>query len=422
MNMLTNSRWMQTRRGQAGMSLLEALVALVVMSFGMLALAAMQLNLSRNADVAKQRTEAMRLAQERVENMRSFTGISSGAVNWNGLDSLGRTFAFANTNATFAIDSSMSGADTDPMRAATVTVRWLDRAGDNSQINGVAADGVTAFNFNQQVTLSTIISQTDPRDLGIVGNPLPLNRPLRRPKNRNINIPIPAVYLGVDTSATQFDANYAVIFSNLTANVVQICDPNQANATAAQINAAIASGTACVSYNGYVVAGYVGRTGNSITWPTGINHSGLTRNSDPPAGAFSGIRCLYGDATDQNNPGTVITSNSGYKYYICVIPLATPFTWAGTVRLGGVPTNGNYIVCRYQYTQTTVTVNERNIQPYVGVDMSLDEQNYLVTTSNTATCPTSMTLAGVSTGVLHQDCRSSNSPGALATACPAASP
>jgi type IV pilus modification protein PilV len=422
------------RRAQAGMSLLEALVALVVMAFGMLALAGMQLNLSRSADVAKQRTEAMRLAQERVEGMRSFTGISAGTINWNGLDGLTRTFNSTNTNATYAIDSSMSGADTDAMRVASVTVRWLDRAGDNAQVSGVAADGTTPFSFNQQVSLSTVISQTDPSDSGIVGNPLPLNRPLKRPKNRNINIPIPAVYLGAGTSATQFDANYVAIFSNLTANVVQICNPSQANATAAQINSAIAGGTACQTFNGYIIAGYIGRAcsgnGNCTppAWPTGINHSGITRNT-APTGTYSGIRCMFNDATNQNT-GATITANNGYKYYLCVIPLATPFTWSGTVRLGGVDTTGDNIVCRYQYTQTTVTDNERNIQPYVAVSASIDEQNYLVATSNnntngslagsTTVCPSAMTVTGVSVGVLHQDCRSRNP--SRATECPAPSP
>jgi hypothetical protein len=85
----------------------------------------MQMSLSRNADVAKQRTEAMRLAQARIEDMRSFTGISTGAVNWNGLDSIVNTFT--TTNATYTVASTMSGAATDAMRAVNVVVSWLDR-------------------------------------------------------------------------------------------------------------------------------------------------------------------------------------------------------------------------------------------------------------------------------------------------------
>jgi Tfp pilus assembly protein PilV len=417
--MSMNTLCMQRRRGQAGISLLEALVALVVMSFGMLALAAMQLNLSRNADVAKQRSEALRIAEERIELARSFTQLTAnaGAVDWVNLQTDVASPATVTTNATYTVTVAMGGAVTDASRPINVQVAWADRAGDA-----------------QNVALSSIISKTDPSDPGFVGNPLPLNRPLKRPKNRNINIPIPAVYLGAGTSATQFDANYVAIFSNLTANVVQICNPNLANATAAQINAAIAGGTACETFNGYIIAGYIGRAcignGNCTppAWPTGINHSGISRNT-VPTGTYSGIRCMFNDATNQNT-GATITADSGYKYYLCVIPLATPFTWSGTVRLGGVGTTGDNIVCRYQYTQTTVTNNERNIQPYVTVNASIDEQNYLVTTSNnntngslagsTTVCPSAMTVTGVSVGVLHQDCRSRNP--SRATECPAPSP
>lgn len=397
------------RDGQRGMSLLEALVALVVMAFGMLALAGMQLNLSRSADVAKQRIEALRIAQERIELARSFTQLTAnaatGVVDWASLqaDVASPATVTTNTNATYNVAVAVGGTVDDGSRAINVQVAWADRAGET-----------------QSVALTSVISKTDPRDPGFVGNPLPLNTVLKRPKNRNINIPIPAVYLGAGTSATQFDANYVAIFSNLTANVVQICNPNLANATATDINAAIASGTACETFNGYIVAGYVGRTASSVGWPTGINHSSVTRNVAPAsASPNAAMRCLFADATNQNT-GVTITADDGYKYYVCVIPLDSPFTWSGTVRIGGVSTASNYIVCRYQYTQTSVTANERNIQPYVNVNASIDEQNYLVTTSNSATCPAAMTVSGVSTGVLHQDCRLTNA--ARFTACPAASP
>ena len=80
-------------------------------------------------------------------------------------------------------------------------------------------------------------------------------------------------------------------------------------------------------------------------------------------------------------------------------------------------------------------VVEDNIQPYVGVNQSIDEQNYqIVASSSTSTsslfdtvttaCPNTgaqnMTVAGVSVGVVHQDCRSLNPN--RATECPAASP
>ncbi len=426
-------------RAQAGMSLLEALIALVVMAFGMLALAGMQLNLSRSADVAKQRTEAMRLAQERVESMRSFTGISTGVINWNGLDALTRSFS--TTNATYAIDSSMSGADTDAMRAASVTVRWLDRAGDYAQVSGLAADGSTAFSFNQQVSLSTVISQTDPRDPGYVGNPLPLNRPLKRPKNRNINIPIAATALGGGRSAYQLSPGVTIVFSDLNGSVVERCTgtvdaTNYANGTAG-----------CTVFDAYILAGYVSGaiTPTGIptpaasapyfpapTLPTGINTSSLT-GWDNSGGKT--ISCIYTRATDQNDllPPPTATPELAH-YYLCVIPVTPGGTYSGTVRLGGIAVDSNNKVCRFQYAASVnLTANMQNIQPYVNVNESLDTQNYYIENSNTTynnpnpnPCPTVVSGSGgtVANGAalattLHQNCRSSASPTTGATGtCP----
>jgi len=380
-------------RAQRGFTLVEALISLVVMAFGMLALSGMQASLARNSDLAKQRTEAMRLAQARLEKMRSFTGISTGAVNWNGLDSMAP--GTATTNATYTVTSSVTGLDTDSFRPVTVVVSWIDRT-----------------NATQNVSLASVISQTDPKDPGFLGNPLPQNTPLRRPKNRNINIPIPATDLNNGTSAVAFSNTQYVVFSNVTGNVVKVCNPNKANATAAEILA-----SACVSFAGYVLDGYVG---TSAAYPTGVDFSQVVLNL-PLVG--QPVFCVVGGAVNQNS-GVAIP---GYKYYSCVIPLSGGLTWGGTVRLAGVPTTGSDIVCRYQYTPTlNTTVNERNVQPYVNVNQTLDEQNYLMATSNsnvttslagsTTTCPAAMTVAGVSIGVVHQDCRLKNT--SRAAECP----
>ncbi len=383
-------------RRQRGFTLIEALIALLVMAFGMLALAGMQVQLSRNGDFAKQRAEALRLAQDRMERLRAYDGIATGTIQWNNLPVGAETFA-GNTNTTFTVSAALAGTTADTQRPLTVTVTWPDRTG-----------------VTQTLALSSVVAKTDPIDLGLVSNPLPLNQPLRRPKNRNINIPIPAIDLGGGQSATQFDANYAIIYSNTSGNVVRICDPGVANATAAQINAVIDT---CITTTGYIVAGYLQRSGNTIAWPTGVAHS-ITRTVTPLA---QPIRCLFADATNQNT-GAVIAN---FKYYLCVVPIDAPTDgtvarWSGTIKMGGVLTTSNYVVCRYQYTQTDLDSNERNVQPYANVSKSIDEQNYWITSSTSGTPCSGLTVSGVSTGVLHQNCRSTNSAN-HATECPAPS-
>ena len=65
------------RSGTRGFTLLEALIALLVLSFGMLAIAGFQATLSRNSDLAKQRTEALRLAQQKMERLRAFGQVAT---------------------------------------------------------------------------------------------------------------------------------------------------------------------------------------------------------------------------------------------------------------------------------------------------------------------------------------------------------
>lgn len=397
------------RSGSRGVALLDGLVAFAVIAFGMLALVSMQGTLSRNADVAKQRTEATRLAQEKIEELRSFTGISTGTVNWNGLASGSDTVSSytvasstQNTNTTFTRTWTLGGAQNDSRRPVSVTVAWQDRAAEGSGT------------VNQSVVLNSVIARVNPADAGFLGFPLPQNTNLKRPKNRNINIPVQAIDLGGGKSAFQLAGNYAIVFDDISGYVIEKC-----NTTVTAEN--YADGTAsCSLYNATILAGYISGSlstsgsgaSATATMPTGINVNGLT-GWDSSNG--NTITCAYGPARDQNNSNNATNLISGFHYYLCVIPLATGGTWSGTVRLGGVTTTANLKVCRFQYGASEfVDANQRNVQPYASVSDSLDNQNYYIESSNNNNCPTITTASGVTGGsvntVLHQDCRSSPPP------------
>ena len=64
---------------QRGVSLIEALVALAIMAFGMLGIVGMQSSLRTNADISKQRSEAVRIAQEVIEQRRAFWVLAAAA-------------------------------------------------------------------------------------------------------------------------------------------------------------------------------------------------------------------------------------------------------------------------------------------------------------------------------------------------------
>jgi len=391
---------------QRGFTLIEAMIALLVMAFGMLALAGMQSMLSRNADNAKQRTEAMRLAQEKMERLRSYTAIATnGGTAWDdlasGTESItpGNTYADGATivgNTSFTRSWSLGGSTSDGMRAATVTVTWTDRAS-------------TTANASTTLSLTSVISKTDPTFVGSLGFPLPANTNLKRPKNRSLNIPVPAIELSGGQSAYQLADNFAVIFSNDSGYVVQKCDFQ------VQANSDLST---CTNYDAYIVAGYVSRSSTSIGWPTGMNTGNITTSG------AGGITCTFGDAVNQNTSLAI----GSYKYYLCVVPVTEHGNWSGTLRLGGLSTTGSVVACRFQYADNgSLTSNERNVQPYSNVTDSLDNQNYYLTTTNSHTSSVSCPTVDNLPTTLHQDCRSAanysaNTSAVLAASCPAATP
>ena len=167
-----------------GFTLLEALVALLVMSFGMLAIAGFQANLSRSSDLAKQRTEAMRLAQQKMESLRTYAKVTTDSstphvVNYTD-DVISSTVATQEThtsNATFLTTWTATSNTTDTEKRIWINVSWTDRANDA-----------------QNVSLVSVISKFDPADIGTLATgPGGIN--VRKPKNRNINVPYPAVTL-----------------------------------------------------------------------------------------------------------------------------------------------------------------------------------------------------------------------------------
>ena len=79
---------LRLHRSQRGVSLIEALVAMAVMAFGTLGVLGVQTTLRLNADIAKQRNEAVRIGQETIEAARSFELVRSDDANidtWAGI-------------------------------------------------------------------------------------------------------------------------------------------------------------------------------------------------------------------------------------------------------------------------------------------------------------------------------------------------
>jgi len=68
-----------SRSRQRGVTLLEALIAFFVLAAGSVAVAALQRDLDLAADVARDRSQALRIGEDDVEQVRAFTAIADDA-------------------------------------------------------------------------------------------------------------------------------------------------------------------------------------------------------------------------------------------------------------------------------------------------------------------------------------------------------
>ena len=243
---------------QGGFTLVEAMVALLVTAFGMLAVAGFQMTLSRSADLAKQRSEAVRLAEEKIEELRAFTSVDTvaGATDYTsdvvssatpevitaGSTQFGAANVTYRSNTNFrrswAItkDGTSAAVGTDLQKWIAVTVEWADR---------VATSGT---DYNQSVTLRSVISRSDPVNMKMwTTNAASTTN--RTPKNRNIDIPYPAIDFGNGSSGFRpggATSNPYFIFNNVTGEVTNRCTGSSVVA---------ASSGSCTSVTAYLLSG-----------------------------------------------------------------------------------------------------------------------------------------------------------------------
>jgi Tfp pilus assembly protein PilV len=289
------------RRSRArGFAVVEALVAFLVVAFGMMALASFQFTLSRSSDAARQRSEAARIAQMEIDRLRSIgQREADGNTDDNRLtfeeevaagSPAATQVASALSNTTYNLSRTVS-APTGPAptkgeryRWIEVAVQWTDRAG-----------------ADQRVSLSTAISDGAPGDAGFSTSGRSGVPGTLRPKNRNINIPYPAVTLagGQTSGFIPPPGNTLFVFNNETGRVVRRCT---SASTITLTENMTTSALTCTTFavEAHVLSGY-------IRFKTNGNNQGVTRlDVADPLGFTDATRALV--ATDLTQAPSATTS------------------------------------------------------------------------------------------------------------------
>jgi len=147
---------MRSQRTQSrGFTLVEVLIALVILGIGSVVLVQLQTNMIRSNTIAKQRTDATLLAQNTIENFRSkvTSDIKNGSDTYQS-DTTLFTRIWETSNL-----KSASGIDTGDIEIK-VTISWPDISFTDESGNSVASESTTIY-------LSSIISRQSFSDSAI---------------------------------------------------------------------------------------------------------------------------------------------------------------------------------------------------------------------------------------------------------------
>ncbi len=401
---------------QRGTTLLESLVAFLVLSLGMLSVVRVQSQLRLNSDVARQRSEAVRLAQEDLEKMRSFSVIEArtGLHAYASLADATATFdADADTgqpgNTSYTLRRRVSASDVPHAKDAAVEVSWTDRTG-----------------ASQRVELTSMISGSDPAYSGAL-KVTPRAEPIRTARARSALIPPDAADLGNGTSAIKpvGGGTLAWVFDNASGSVLAHCQGVRTDLQTAQLRATDLIG--CNTIQGHMLSGTVRFSSAEPPNPVASNDPPPELGiAVTPTGAATGtsVTCtsearksvLYSVGTNHRSEAVPLSATAAQfgadtwrdtgdrfvAYHCVVVPGSSGASWSGRstlVPVGWTLGNGplDRRVCRYTADidrSGAIDANLEHPDSYADVRASLTNQNFLVIKGSQA-CPSGSGGAGI---------------------------
>ncbi len=357
-------------KSQRGVSLVEAIVAMAVMAFGMMAIVGLQSTLRQNSDIAKQRSEAVRIGEAAIEEWRAFATMptTAGLMAYDDIPiGVLADQAVNGDNATFTLKRTVTPGQ--GWKSIQVVVAWNDRSGQE-----------------QSITLNSLIGRTEPALSGILSLP-PAAVPISQPLGRNPAVPAGAIPFGDDRSTYRPPGapdTTVWVLDNLSGVITSVCSFPIDGDPALLVNP-----ENCIEQPHWLISGFVRFS------------FGPNPNATDPAdeqidlrmfAIAVGVEFANGECfvTPVQDPKLTYTS------YVCRVPQSADTTWTGSILLGPpLPLDpppdppvpqldlALHDVCRYS---NGAAGNINHPRVYTGLDRSLGDQNFLVVDQNVA-CP-----------------------------------
>jgi Tfp pilus assembly protein PilV len=205
----------EAMRSQRGLSLLESLAAVVVLAASTIAVAQMEAQLRLGGDVARERTEAVRLGSEDIEQLRSFAAVDAGSAarSYAAIGDDERAIDAAtdpSAHAVYRVVRRVDDAAASAAKAVSVEVQWRDRAG-----------------LSHEVALHSFIAGAAPRYAGALGlGAGALDAAPRAVGGRAPGVPVTAKRIGPGRSVWKpiDNGTTALVFDDASGDIVGRCD------------------------------------------------------------------------------------------------------------------------------------------------------------------------------------------------------
>ncbi|OYU00102.1 MAG: hypothetical protein CFE40_01955 [Burkholderiales bacterium PBB1] len=381
--------------------MIDALLAFLVLAAGVLSMGKLQLHLQAHADLSRQRSEAMRIAQEDIESLRSFASLQTDATapsvtTYERIETV--TAAVdrlngASLNTVFHLTRQIDDSSTSRLKSATVSVAWSARDGRM-----------------QQTVLNSAIAGESPTLSGaltVAPSLLASGSGYARPPG----IPVNAKQLGDGRSVLKpgTAGTIAYVFDPLSAQVTHRCTEVASDRTTAQLDTRDL--TRCSELRGLWLSGTVRYSNASPPNPQAADDIPLdvavsvtltgAADAASPVCSTEALKTVQYRTADgirrEAVPHSAMPASLGiaewtelgerYVAYQCVVPLrGSAGRWSGRSQL--VPlgwsigtTAADHQVCRYTTDldrSGAIERNEEHPAAYSDVDRTLQQQNFLV--------------------------------------------